>query len=126
MAKLDVVLHGMAEDEKTCLSLNLSIEGLSSFGSSLLPYTALTRLNAKGNHLTSVAGKALQRGQLRYWMYNTSFSSECPTGIIPSMTLSSLIILSFSYRDRLPLHRVIAESGTFLKVSELVMQGWQS
>lgn len=42
--------------------LDMSLERLSSFGSSLLSYTALTSLDARSNHLTSMAGEHLQSG----------------------------------------------------------------
>ena len=74
VANFDVVLSGMVEDEKTCLALYLSMERLSSFGSSLLPYTALTKLDARHNELTSVAGKPFAEGAAATlpWTYNTA------------------------------------------------------
>ena len=54
-----MMLDGMASHDKHFL--NISLERLSSFGPSLLSYTALTSLDARSNQVKSVAGEPLQK-----------------------------------------------------------------
>ena len=53
------MLDGIASHDEAFV--DISLEGLTSFGPSLLSYTALTSLDARSNRVESVAGEPLQK-----------------------------------------------------------------